>query len=175
MPWAIGDVLGILSLLLGVIASGWTLLVIVALLFGKRAQLAKSAIETRPWQTLGIGVVVSLVAGLVGAGLSGSGNGIAKLVGWVLLSSLLAGAFVGASGLTLMVGSRIRSMAPDTSEFASLSKAAGVVVVAGLVPFAGWFMFAIGTLVSVGAGAQAILARENRATLGAPAGTRAIQ
>src|SRR5207244_1031003 len=93
-------------------------------------------------------------------GLLGNPNPLVKLVGWALLSYLLAISAVGGGGLALLVGERIGRMEPGISRFSALARGAGLIVVMGLVPLFGWFAYVpLVIVIAIGAGGQAIFSR----------------
>ncbi len=170
MPYSIGDVLAMLSLIMGIMVSGWTLLVIVALFFGRKCTQAQSVIEMTPWKAFGRGILVAATAGFLSTIFIAQPSGVIKLVGIVLFSNLLAAGAIGASGMAKMLGSRIRMMDASRSEFSALARGAGVLVVAGLVPLVGWFaFFPIGFLMALGAGVTAVLTRTHAGSVAADA------
>ena len=118
-----GDVMTLMYAIVGISLSSWAMLMGMALIFGKRAAIAQTYIEESPWKSLVCGVLLALVGGGFALVLLGLPNPIAKLLGWSLLSYLLAIAAVGSGGLAMLVGNRIGGMEPGVSRFGALARA----------------------------------------------------
>lgn len=147
----IGDVLATVSGTLAACVSLWAALVLVALLFDRRAHAAAERIERHAMRCIGAGLLLSGTAGVIALVLIKQPNGLFKLIGWVGLALLLCLATLGGSGLTLTLAARIRRSAPDLSEFGTAGRAAGLLVAAGLIPFLGWIIAVVSLLANLGA------------------------
>src|ERR1044071_197256 len=96
-----GDVMTVLYAVIGISLSVWATLIGMAMIFGRRASRSEDLIEQSPWRCFGIGIAVTAPLGLIAILLLQAPNGIAKLVGWGLLSYLLALSAIGGGGLAL--------------------------------------------------------------------------
>src|SRR3989442_935209 len=112
-----GDVMTVLYAIVGISLSTWATLVGMAMLFSRRASCAEDLFEQSPWRCFLLGLVVYGVFGLLAAVLLGLPNPAAKLVGWGLLSYLLALSAIGGGGLALMISRRIGRMDDRLSMF----------------------------------------------------------
>ena len=158
-----GDMLVIVTVVIGIAVSVWALMIGMALLFSRKAQMARDSFEEAPWRSFFIGLIAALVKLGLGIGLLASPNPIAKLAGWGIISLFAAVAAIGAGGLAMLVSDRIDGMEPGMSRFAALLKGAAFVVGAGLLPVLGWFAYApVVATISYGAGVQAIWRRRAR-------------
>jgi hypothetical protein len=98
-------------------------------------------------------------------------------MGWIVLSVIYALSIVGAAGLVRLAGTRIAGMEDQVTGFGSLARGAGLIVLAAMVPFLGWFaIMPVISLISVGAGVQALAYRPHNYIVPAAAATgEAIQ
>jgi hypothetical protein len=165
-----GDMLVILTVVVGVAVSVWALMIGMALLFSNRAQMARDSFEEAPWRSFFMGLVAGGITAFLGVALLSSPNPAAKLVGWGVISLFAAVAAIGAGGLGLLVSDRITRMEPGVSRFTALLKGSGFVVGAGMLPVFGWFAYApVVAIISFGAGVQAIWRRRERRPVSVPA------
>ncbi len=156
----IGDSFAIVAILIGIGLTAWALILGAGLVFAARAGAARERFEQRPWKGFFVGLLVTGTAGVVSIGMAGSPVPLLKFLGLALLMSLMAVAAMGASGLCLMVSWRIRSLEPGLSLYASLTRAAMIIVVAAFFPMLGWFLLGpILFITSLGVGTQVVLAR----------------
>jgi hypothetical protein len=131
-----------------------------AILFAQKAQIARTITERHPWRSFAIGVGLLLTVGLFSIVAMQVANPVAKLIGMMGLFGLISVSMFGMSGLCMIIAGRIRAMEPNTSVYASLTKAATVVVIASIMPVFGWFFVApLLLIISMGVGAQAMVAR----------------
>jgi hypothetical protein len=135
----LGDTLAWLSIIAAGCLSGWALMVGCAIIFGRKAARAKATLEQRPWRALGLGLLVSLTAGLLSVVMMAAPNPLAKLAGMALAFLLLFVASLGASGVALMIANRIQPLDPNLSPFRTLARGSAIVVVAAIMPAFGWF------------------------------------
>lgn len=151
----IGDVLAIVAALVGSAVTVWALVMALSMLFVRRVEVAAEAVEQHPWGAalLGFGLVITV--GLVGVVLAAMPVPIVKLMGLTILMVLCVLALVGIGGMSHLISRRIRSFAPETTPYQALVKGSSLVVMAGFVPFVGWFL--VGPLVIItGLGACAM-------------------
>jgi len=166
----IGDVFAVVASVIGIWISGWASLVLVALLFSRRAGVARDLIAQRPGRAFASGLFVVLTAGIIAINLVKLPSGLPKLAGWFVLLGLFAATGVGAGGLALLTGERIEKMAPGTSSWSALIRGAGIIVLAGLLPFLGWLVIVPGVLItSLGAGFAVVFCARRAQLLSATA------
>jgi hypothetical protein len=159
-----GDVFAVVATLTGVCVSAWALILGVAQLFTQRALLAREQLTGAPWRSFLLGFVAFLVLGLFSLVLLKQPLPLGKLIGWTVLLGTLSVAATGAAGMVALASQRLRAMAPEMTPYAAFSKSAAVIVVAGLVPFLGWFLIVPVVIVfSLGSGMQALFARARQA------------
>ncbi|MBC8066401.1 MAG: hypothetical protein H7Y17_16335 [Chlorobia bacterium] len=159
----IGDSFAIVALLGGICLSAWALIMAVALVFPGKAQQARGRLVNRPWVSFVVGLLIWASAGVVSAGMLASPLPLAKLIGWMGILGLASIAAVGSAGLATLASERLKAMAPDQTSYASLSKSAAYIVIAGLVPVLGWFLIVPFLIfASTGAGTAALLIRDRR-------------
>ena len=166
MGITIGDSLAVVALLVGIGLSLWALLVAIALLFPERARASEVALTASAWRPLLLGAMVLISVGTFSLVLAGMANPGAKLFGTIGLLVLLAHASIGATGMARLIGERITRLDPGCSAYRAQVRGTGFLVVAGFLPFLGWFAFTPLILcASLGAG---ILAMGRRYSLAAP-------
>lgn len=157
----IGDAFTIVAIIVAIGFSTWALLMATAFLFGRRAVLAERAVETRPWRSFWVGLLVSQVGGFIALLLLNHPSPILKLVSWLAIIALFAVAGLGATGVALMASRRIESSEPGLSHYGAVNRAVIMIVIACWLPILGWFaLVPILMAVSTGAGLSAMLHRE---------------
>ena len=167
-----GDMLVIVTVVIGIAVSVWALMIGMALLFSRKAQMARDSFEEAPWRSFFMGLTVGGITLIIGIVLAGSGNPIGILTGWGIISLFAAFAAIGAGGLAMLVSDRIDGMEPGMSRFAALLKGAAFIVGAGMLPVFGWFAYApVVALISFGAGVQAVWRRRARQAVSVPVPT----
>jgi hypothetical protein len=155
----IGDVLAWVGGIGALCASAWALYVAVALLFVQRSNQAADVIATNTWKHGFLGFVTTLIMGPIGILMIQIPNPLGRLVGLVILLTLLALAAVGGAGIALIAAQRIRTLDPGITPFGALSRGAALIVVPCLVPLLGWFLVAPAILfVGLGAGIRTLKA-----------------
>lgn len=163
----IGDVLAVAAAIFGVGLTTWATLLAIGLLFADKAERARQRLEYGAFRLGAIGAVIALTLGLLSLLMLGNPLPLVKLLGTVLLGWLLAVACVGASGVATLLAERIDRFGADMKPFTRLSRGTALLVGAGLLPLAGWFVFAPAMLlVSLGAGWYAVVGREAAAGVG---------
>jgi hypothetical protein len=162
MQYTIGDVLTFIGLISGLLISIWASLVGFALVFPHKTEHAKGHLQTAPWISLILGAAV-LALGLIPAiVLLNIHIPLLTLAGWGLILSMLGLMVIGGSGLALVMGDRMQKMDRRCSQLRGLSRSAGLMVLASLVPIFGWVLSVIVWLASLGAGFQAVFVSGRR-------------
>jgi len=175
MYFSSGDMLVVLTIVISIAVSVWALMVGMALLFSKKAQLARDSFEEAPWRSLVMGVLAGGVTAVLGIAFVASPTLPGKLIGWGIISLFAAVAAIGAGGLGLLVSDRISRIEPGMSKFAAVMKGSAFVVAGGMLPVFGWFAYApVVAIISFGAGVQAIWRRRERVRITAPQNTEAF-
>ncbi|MBI1332420.1 MAG: hypothetical protein GC165_06035 [Armatimonadetes bacterium] len=154
----IGDSFSIVATLAGLAVTLWAFLVACALLFPARVASARNAVSTHTSACIGTGFAAFLV-GFFGIVVLQVPNPGVKLFGMIMVSSYFAMVAIGSSGIAKLASERLRSLKGDHSNlFDSYAKSALYIVVAGMLPILGWFLFApIFMLTAGGAGLLALL------------------
>lgn len=156
----LGDVLGVLAIVLGICASSWAILLAFAALFPARAEQSRTVVESHPWRSMALGLVGWTILGTFGLVLIQSPNGLAKIIGMVLLVVPSAITAVGSAGIAHLMADRFRKMDETLSEYTAFTRASFAVVVAGILPIVGWFAVVPAVMaVGFGAGLSAVLSR----------------
>jgi hypothetical protein len=156
----IGDVFSVVSLIFAICISAWATLLGTALLFRQRTDLAQRAIENRPWRAFFGGLFVLLIVGTIAIGLISNPVPVIKLSGTILALGLLSIAAIGAGGLCQLIAGRMQPLDPTLSPYRAIGRSAAILVIAGLLPLVGWWVFMPVVLaVSLGAGFSALMAR----------------
>jgi hypothetical protein len=157
---AIGDVLAVVAAIFAICGSAWALLVISSVIFGNRTRHAQTAIESRPWRCLGIGVSIVAVFGFMAVVLAAQPNPAFKLFGTTIYLAIFGIAVVGGGGLATLIARKMLPLDSALTPFQALTRGSGILVLAGLFPMLGWFVVGpLSLLISVGAGVHARLAR----------------
>lgn len=156
----IGDVLAVIGLITGLGISSWAVMVAVALLCNRKANVARDIIATSPWTSLGYGLLMLVGVGFLAIALLSQPFPLIKFFGWSLLTVLFAGAAIGASGFALLAGSRIRLMDSSMTDYQALTRGSAVVLISAMTPVLGTFLIGpAGFALSLGAGVRALLTR----------------
>jgi hypothetical protein len=156
-----GDVLAVISLLVGTCVSAWALTLAYGLLFPGKSWVAKQEVSAHPWLCIGRGVGVVLTLGLFGFILIAQvPNPVIKLVGWVIVLAILSVAALGMAGIALSAGERLQKLAPGMNHYAAFTRGAAFLIVGCVLPVVGWLGFGpVLYLASIGAGIKALLTR----------------
>lgn len=146
-----------------ILASGvatWAAIIAAGLLFARKVRHATDVLEKRPGVALGLGAGVGIVGIAIGIALMNAPAAPIKILGFIDLLLLALVATVGAAGLAALAGTRIGSLAPDRSAFASFSRGAAVLVAAAYVPGLGWLLLMpLQLFAGIGAGILALRRR----------------
>src|SRR5262245_37573856 len=108
-----GDVFAIFGGLLAIGIALPGLLLAWSLFLPATVERVRGRLEAAPWRCFWIGLAGLLVSGLLVAALFTRSAGPVQLVGWIGLFVLLALASIGASGLAMLMGQRLRSIGLD--------------------------------------------------------------
>ncbi len=155
-----GDVMAVISMLVGICLSAWALTMAYGLLFPRKSELAKRVVLSHPGRCIGRGAILFLVFGVIGLAAIRFPGPLVRLFGAVILLSLFSVAALGMAGIALNAGDRLRAMAPDLSDYGAFSRGAALLVVGCVLPIIGWFAFGpVLWLAALGAGSKAALKR----------------
>lgn len=136
----IGDVLAIVAALVGSAITVWALVMALSMLFVRRVEVAAESVERHPWGAALLGFGLIATVGLVGTTLAAVPMPLVKLMGLTILLVLSVLAMVGIGGLSHLISRRVRAYAPETTPYQALVKGSSLIVMAGFVPFVGWFL-----------------------------------
>ena len=160
----IGDVLGFAGAIGGISLSLWVLLIGVALLFEAKASAAQRVLENEAGKAFGIGVAVLLPLGALAIVLLNLPNGLVKMLGFALFIALLAVSLLGGSGMALLMAERTGARDDRISPLTALARGAGMMSLAWIFPFLGWFFVApVSVIAGLGAGAKVLWKRGAKA------------
>lgn len=142
-----------------------SILAAVNLLFPAPVRRAREALEASLGRAFLLGLVNGLFVLVIGALFMRLGEGVGGIIGAILillLLCLLLGLVVfltiGLSAFTQLVGER---MSPGKSAFANHLRGGILIVLAGLTPYLGWFVFTPFVLFTgLGAAIQSLLRRK---------------
>lgn len=161
-----GDVLATIAIFCAIPLTTWALVIACRLIFPTASLRAADRLSAYPGRSFGLGLVITLLIGIVGLVLVGVPNPVLKLIGFDALSLLLALSVVGCAGLAQIAGERIREKADGMSEYGAYVKGAGFIVVACMSPLVGWlFLAPIAIILSVGAGAVTLATARSATTV----------
>jgi hypothetical protein len=157
----------IIKILLVIVFSGLTLmalLAVITLLLPEPVQRTRQYVETALGRSLLLGLVNTLFAGVIvlvflwlTQQTGGLLAGIFLLIAGISVLALVALLLLGLCALSGLLGSR---MSENGTPFARSMRGAFLLLLAGLAPYIGWFVFTpLILLLSVGAGVQVVLQR----------------
>lgn len=153
----LGDVLAVISGILGLAATWAAVLMATALLFPSATERAQRLVQHRPIVSFLIGTLVFLPLGPASVLRINAPNGAVKVLGWLLCGWLFTRLFVGGAGLAQLMAERIGDRSPDCSSFRALVCSCGILTVAMFFPLIGWFILApVAGLCALGAGVAAM-------------------
>lgn len=159
-----GDVLSILSLVVGIPFTTWAMVLACRFVFPVASERASVRLKSAPVLAFFVGLVVALFFGFVGIVEINIPAPPVKVLGFVTLSSLFAVSTLGCAGISQIAAERIRLANPNIDGYASYVRGAGFVIVACMSPLVGWlFIGPIAVITSIGAGVIALLARKEAA------------
>lgn len=164
----LGDVALTVTVLVITGLAAWATLLLLTLLFPSRSAVAAQEMEHHPWRALWLGLAVFGPGALIGLVALNLPSPAAKLLGFVGLLLLLILGFLGATGLVDLMAKRMMDQEGAPNRFAAVSKGAGLLTLAGLLPLVGWFLVAPVVLVAgIGAGVRGVFARSPKAATAA--------
>jgi hypothetical protein len=160
MSFTIGSALTIIAILFGMAFSSWALLIGCALIFRKKARISYSLLQYAPGRSFFLGAVMLFIFGLISLVFLSAPLPAAKLLGYSGLLLVFSLAALGGSGLVLLVADRLLQYDTKLRPYVAMSRAALLIVSAGLVPLLGLFVIFPAVLaIGIGAAAQAIFMR----------------
>ncbi len=152
----VGDVLSVVAFFFGVGGTAWAMTIVMGLLFPEQTSRASTA--TKGAFVRGL---LPFALGIVGLFMLG-GPPALKLIGWVLLLSVLTLASFGLAGLSRMAARRLTILHPEMGEYPAFLRGAGFLISASLLPVFGWFLFLPAVFItSLGAGWVGLARRES--------------
>jgi len=132
-------------------------MVTCGLLFPSKSEAAREFLVRKPKAAVGLGALITLIPGFIGIALLSAHMPGALLLGLMILLTILGCGAVGGAGVSFVAGDRIKSMAPDLTDYAVFVRGAGFLVVASVFPILGWFFFGpLALFAAVGCGARAV-------------------
>lgn len=163
-----GVVIGFVWLVIGYVLMQTGIQVWAALMLPNPVERARQRIVHHPYVSLLTGLGFWAVTMLFAANLIKL-PGAASLIGYTLMSPMLASSVIGGAAFTRLVAERIRRAQRNESEITSLIGGALATTVATLLPVIGWFMFLpIVGWIGIGAGLLGIVSRRRVADAPAP-------
>lgn len=102
----------------------------------------------RPWATTGAGLLVTLPGGLAGAALSQANEPLLKIIGIIMLGSIILIGVVGSAGLCLRVGQGLASPADKDRPWRAVLRGGVVMAFVCLFPVIGWIGVLLWMLIS---------------------------
>ncbi len=161
MGITIGDSLAVVATLAGIGLSTWALVVAMSLIMPGKTKASHLALRDSTWKSLISGTIILLTVGVFSFAMATGPNPPAKLLGTFILLWLLSHSAIGAAGLARLAAERVATMDNGMSQYRALVRGAGFLVVAGFLPFLGWFVFApLMLIAATGAGFVAVFKRE---------------
>jgi len=144
-------------LALGIVFPG--MLVAWWLLFPRIVARASRAVDRSPWSSLGIGLALAVIIGLLAGLLGAIPLGFFKFLSLLLIACTLGLASVGAAGVAGLLGSRLAERSGrKLSPFAGFLRGALALELAAAFPLIGWLLtIPLVTLISLGAAARSLL------------------
>lgn len=157
----IGDSFSIVATLAGLALTFWCFALACALLFPAKVSAARSAISLRA-ASCGTTGVLALVIGFFGIIALNLPNPLAKFLGLMIVAGYFGLVAIGSAGISMLAGERLSHLKNEqTTTFDSFAKASLYIVIAGMLPILGWFLFAPAyILFAGGAGLKALAARQ---------------
>ncbi len=158
------EIIGLVIITIGTAVSTVALLLLLPFLIPNRVQRTRQVMQALPGRSFVIGLVNAIFF-LVVALIFAQGGDVGGLIAMIILLALLAFSAIGLAGLVVLLRERIY---PDVVELpqglrASV-KTAVLLVLAGLLPFVGWFVLTpILLLVGLGASIVVLVRRDRRA------------
>lgn len=158
-----GEIVGLLLITVGSFFSLVALLVLLIFLIPRRVARTRQVIQTAPGRSFVIGLVNALFFLVIAVVFLQGGQG-GGLLALIIVLALLALAAVGLAGVALLLRERIYPEPAKRELGMSASvKTAVLLVLAGLLPFLGWFVLApLLLLLALGASIIVLVRRDGR-------------
>ncbi len=134
------DVLKIFLIVLGmliVLISYW---LAAESLFPRLVSRAQDRYRTRPIRITLLGALIGAPLVAVGLGMLQAGSAPAKVAGFLLATAAVFGGLAGSAGLCRRIGAGLPTPADATQPWRRVLRAAVVLALTSLLPFAGWFL-----------------------------------
>ncbi len=163
MGITIGDALTVLSIVAALCLSAWAILIGVSLICHNRVAAAADRLTSHTGSCVFWGAVWTFVVGGLSLAALQVPHPLVKILALASLGGLMLLAAVGAGGIVHLIAERIQLRDPGFSGFIGLVRGATTVVLAAMLPVAGWFF--LGPLIlagSMGAGLHAVAVRNPR-------------
>jgi hypothetical protein len=157
----IGDSFSVVATLAGIAVTVASFTITCALLFPAKVDAARSEISLHSGRSFGMGLVAFL-GGVFSLIVLNMPLPALKLVGLMGLAAYFGLVAIGSAGVAKLCSERIMSLSDGkATPFSSFIQATSYIVIAGMLPILGWFLFApLLMLVSGGAGLKAVLRKE---------------
>lgn len=157
----VGEVNATALFILAIGVTLWAAIVVCALVLVEPTRKAEHALAMRGGRTLTNGLFLTLGVGVV-ALLVAQAGGLGQIIGLLIAFGLVGVACVGSAGLSSVAAARIQQgSGAQISRFGAITRAAGLLVVAGFTPLFGWFfVLPITMFASVGAGLVGLFGKE---------------
>jgi hypothetical protein len=136
----LGDVIATVALVLFTAVAGFATILLASLLFPVRAEAAARRIESRPYLSFVLGLVIGVPVIVIGLVLLNVPSPAVKFIGFVVLLVLLLMGTLGLAGLARILGQRLQGL---TGRIGSANgQAAGSLLIMGacLMPLVGQFV-----------------------------------
>lgn len=157
-----GDIFGLILLIVSSAASTIAMLTLLIFLIPKRVQRTRHVIQNSPGRSFIIGFVNTIFFLLIATIFAQGGDG-GGLLALIIVLALLSFSAVGLASLTLLLRDRIYPEAIKSSGLKSTLKSALLVVLAGMLPLLGWFVLApIVLIAALGASIVVLVRRDGR-------------
>ena len=161
------DVLKIFLLIVGVLTVYVAYWLVAQALFPNVVERARQHYG-KPVKATLIGLAAALLPVVIGGAISKNPNPALKLVGVTLMVIPTMLGLVGSAGLALRIGAGLPSPADEQQPWRRVLRGGILLALTFLLPFVGWFVLSIWTLVS-GFGAFLLSVREPKPVAAPPA------
>lgn len=149
----LGDVLAAVALVVTTGFAVFCAMTLSALLFPNRSTRAAREIEFHPWKCILVGAFLGLPWAWIGLVVFQVPSPVFRVIGALIVMSVLIIAAAGSGGLAKLVSQRVASASKLETPLASVSVGSVLVVGASLLPVVGWLILApLFTLCALGAG-----------------------
>jgi hypothetical protein len=149
----LGDVLAAVALVVTTGFAVFCAMVLSALLFPSRTTRAAREIEFHPWKCVLMGAFLGLPWALIGLIVFQVPSPVFRVIGGLIVISVLVLAAAGSGGLAKLVAQRVAQSSKLDTTLTSVSVGSFLIVGAALLPVIGWlFLAPVFTLCALGAG-----------------------